>query len=133
MPNSEEELKAKIIEAKNDIKILEAEREAINEQLAIIGKKLGTLRFVYEVKFKRPIESNLKLFDEEEKSSRFTGLRLTEALAILRKEKPMITREEAVTILEREGFSFRTKRHLSAVNFAWVALDNRKGGGFKDG
>ncbi len=105
---------------------LRAEKDKIDEQLRDADSALAALRTVYEFESKRLGENKVPLFIGKDATSRFAGMRLINALAIIRRENPGISKREACRILEKEGFNFRTNRHLSAVHFAWIALEKKE-------
>jgi len=121
-----EELKNRIAAAQKEIHNLEVEKDKINKELRVKLMSLSALQVVYENESKRFGEHRLPLFTGKGKSYRFAGMRLVDALAIIRQEHPEIDKRQALKILEKEGFDFKGKRHLSAVHFAWVALNRRK-------
>ena len=126
MGNIRNELEVRIAKVQTDIGVLQAERAKIDEKLVEAERMLGALRMVFAVEVRGSGQSKVPLFTQKEQPYRFIGMKLTDALAILQKEKPKITKKEAVKILEKENFIFRGKRHLSAVHFAFVALNHRK-------
>ena len=121
-----EELQSRMAEVQERVDKLLSERDMIDELLQATQVKLRALRVVYENEAERLGVGKAPLFVGEDAPSRFTGMKLTNALALLRKEKPGIAKRVACKILEKEGFNFRTNRHLSAVHFAWIALDRKK-------
>lgn len=129
MSDIRKELEARIAKIQSEIGVLQGRRANIDEKLVEVEKMLGALRMIYAVEVKSLGESKVPLFTSKEQPYRFIGMKLTDALAILQKEKPTITKKEAVKILEKENFNFRGSRHLSAVHFAWIALGRKKKGG----
>ncbi len=79
--------------------MLQGERAKIDEKLVEVEKTLGALRMVYAVEVKRLGESKAPLFIRKGQPYRFVGMKLTNALTILQKGKPTITKKEAVKIL----------------------------------
>ena len=122
------ELQARIAEVQKEIGNLQEERGKLEEKLRDAERKLNALRDVYGIEAERFGEQKLPLFIGRGVSYRFAGMKLTEALQIVRTEQPKVNKEQARKILEKEGFDFRGKRPGSAVHFAWVCLDRRKGG-----
>lgn len=120
------ELESIIDEIQRQIVSMRQERERIDEKLRDADSALASLRSVYDIQSRRLGETRARFWGREGAPSRFTGMRLIDALALVRKEQPRISKREACKILEKEGFTFRTNRHLSAVHFAWIALDRRK-------
>lgn len=120
------ELEARMTEIQEGIGTLQEERHKIDKKLQYAESALTALRQVYEIEARRFGETRVTFWGKEGAPSRFTGMKLTEALTIIRKEKPRIDKRQARRILEQEGFDFRGKRPLSAVHFAWIALDRRK-------
>ncbi len=124
-----EELQRRMAEVQERVDKLLSERDMIDELLQATQVRLRALRVVYENEAERLGVGKAPLFVGEDAPSRFTGMKLTNALTLLRKEKPGITKRVACKILEKEGFNFRTNRHLSAVHFAWIALERKLKGG----
>lgn len=121
------ELEQFMAEIQNKMASLRSKRDKINEELKDADDALAALRRVYELQSKRMGEHRAPLFPGKGAPSRFTGMKLIDALALIRKENPGINKREACKVLEREDFNFRTDRHLSAVHFAWIALDRKEG------
>ena len=120
------ELEARIKEAQNQLSILKEERGKIDEKLRTTESEHNALLTVYHIEAKRLGKPTVPPFIRDRIGSRFAGMKLTEALVILKKEDPEITKKKAVHVLQQEGFDFRDKRPLSAVHFAMVALSRRK-------
>lgn len=121
-----EELRARIAEVQKDIGKLQEERGKIDDKLKDAERKMVALREVYGIEAERFGEQKPPLLVGTGVSYRFAGMKLTEALKIIRTEQPKINKKQARKILEKEGFDFRGKRPGSAVHFAWVSLDRRK-------
>jgi hypothetical protein len=117
------ELRARIAEAQKEIGVLQIDRTKIDEKLKDAEKRLNALRVVYAIEAERLGEVKTPLFTEKGAPSRFTGMKLIDALAILKKEQPNITKKQAHDILVKEGFAFRSDRTLNAVHFAWIGLE----------
>ncbi len=120
------ELGVLIAEGQNQIGDLQKKKSKIEKELQEAEWALSALRQVYELQAKQFGETKAPLFPKEGASYRFAGMRLGEALTVIRKEQQGIDKKQALKILEKEGFDFRGKRPLTAVHFAWMALD-RKG------
>jgi len=58
--------------------------------------------------------------------SRLLGLKLGEAIRILREENPKMTKRSVRWKLKELGYDFKGKRPGSAVHMAWVAVDRQK-------
>lgn len=112
-------------EIQNNMGLLKSQRDKIDEKLKDADSALAALRRVYELESKRIGEHKPTLFPSKGGPSRFTGMKLIDALTLIRNENPGIKKREACKVLESEAFNFRTDRHLSAVHFAWIALDRR--------
>jgi hypothetical protein len=123
------ELERFMVEIQNQIVSLRDKRDKIDEQLKDADSALAALRKVYELQSKRMGEYKAPTFPIKGSPSRFTGMKLIDALALIRKENPGIKKRDACKILEKEAFNFRTDRHLSAVHFAWIALERKRKGG----
>ena len=121
-----QELESIMAEIQQNIASMREERDKIDEQLRDADSALAALRTVYEIKSKQLGEHSTPLFVGKGAPSRFAGMKLINALVILRKEKTGISKREACKILERERYNFRTNRHLSAVHFAWIALEQKE-------
>lgn len=111
---------------RKEIDRLKEGRAAIDEKVKDTESKLDTLRRFYEIEAERLGEPNLPPFGKGGKSYRFAGMRVGEALKLLRREQPEITKEKAYKTLEKEGFDFGGKRPRSSVHFAWIALERSK-------
>lgn len=127
IPDIRAELEQFMAEIQNKIASLRSERDKIEEQLKDADSALAALRKVYELQSKRIGEHRAPLFPRKGAPSRFTGMKLIDALTLIRKENPGIKKRDACKVLEEAAFSFRTERHLSAVHFAWIALDRKEG------
>lgn len=121
-----EELEQFMAEIQAKIADLRDERDKIDEKLKDADSALAALRTVYELQSKRMGEQKAPLFPRKGAPSRFAGMRLIDAVALIRKEKPRIDKRGVRAILEKEGFDFRGKRPLPAVHFAWIALDRKE-------
>ena len=128
MTDIRKELGSRMAAIQEEIDKLKHERETIDAKLEYANTKLGALSRVYEIEAERLGEPNLPLFMKKGRGTpyRFAGMRLVDALAQLREERPGINKRQALEILRKEGFDFRGKRPLPAVHFAWVAIDRRK-------
>jgi len=118
-----EELQRRMGEEQERFDKLFAEKDLIEEELAAINSRLGALRIVYENEVRR-----LGALARGDRVSRFAGMRVIEALRIIKAEQPNITRQQAHEILVKEGFDFRGKKSKRVVNFGWMALDRKKRG-----
>ena len=123
------ELGARITEIQKEIGALQEEKAKIDDKLKDAEKRLSALRVVYGIEAERLGEPTVPLFVGKGAPSRFTGMRLIDALALLKKEHPRITKRQARDRLVKEGFAFRTGRSLSAVHFAWITLEKKEKGG----
>lgn len=121
-----EELKNRVVTIQQEIDRLKVERDAINKKLQDVESKLSVWRQAYEFEVGRLGEPSLPLFNKGGKSYRFVGMRLVDAVALIRQEQPEVDKRQALQILKKECFDFRGKRPLPAVHFAWVAIDRRK-------
>ena len=128
-----EELETMMTEVQKGIGALQQERDKIDEKLQDAEVKLGALRRVYEIEAERLGEPRIPLFARKGAANRFAGMRLIDALVVIRDENPRILKmpggkpkREALKMLHKEGFDFKGKRPLPAVHFAWIALDRRK-------
>lgn len=120
------ELEKMIAQVQSEIGSMQEERSKIDKKLQEAESALGALRHVYELQAKRFGETKVPLFAGTGVSYRFAGMKLTEALTLIRKEQPRVNKKQACEILKKEGFDFRGKRPLPAVHFAWVAIERRK-------
>jgi DNA gyrase/topoisomerase IV subunit A len=119
------ELKARIDKAQGEISELQEKRRKYDEEIAQIESKLKIWRDALELEMEHYGEAALPLFSREAQPYRFAGMKLIEAVGLLRKENPSITKKMARDILERNSFDFRGKRPGTAVHMVWVALDRR--------
>ena len=120
------DLESMMAEIQEKIAFMRKERDGIDEQLRDADSALAALRTVYEIQSRRFGENKAPLFARKGAVNRFAGMKLIEALAIVRQEHPGTNKREALAILKKEGFDFRGKRPLPAVHFTWIALDRRK-------
>lgn len=95
----QEQLAAELKQLDNDIVAL---NEALNVEARATGQAIPKLA------------SN---------GSRLLGLRLGEAIRILRQENPKVTKRGMKHKLLELGFDFKGKRPGSAVHMAWVAVE----------
>ena len=121
-----QDLQERMAALQEEIDRLEHEREEAEERLDETKVKLSALAVAYEHENERLGKSSLPLFRREGKSYRFAGMKVGDALKILKKENPKITKEQAYQILVKENFDFRGKRPKSALHFAWIALERSK-------
>jgi chromosome segregation ATPase len=119
-------LEERIKEALDEINKLLVEKDDTQAKLREAESRLNALRAVYDTESRRFGEYKPELMPKEKTSRRFAGMKLIEALDLLRKEQPVISKRQALQILESEGFDFRGKRPLTAIHFCWMALDRRK-------
>lgn len=120
------ELETMMAEIQEKIGFMRKERDGIDEQLRDADSALAALRTIYEIQSRRFGENKAPLFARKGAVNRFAGMKLIEALAIVRQEHPDINKRGALAILKKEGFDFRGKRPLPAVHFTWIALERRK-------
>ena len=118
------ELQSRISEIQKKMGELQTERANIDEKLKSYEEKITALRTVYSIEAEKYGEPKVPLFVGEGVSYRFAGMRLIDALRLIKKEKPKIDKHDAHKLLLKEGFDFKGKRSLSAVHFAWIALEN---------
>jgi len=102
-------LREKRQELDTEIKQLESDMVALNEALNVEARATG------RVIAKPP--SN---------GSRLLGLRLGEAIRILREENPKLTKRAIKHKLLEFGFDFKGKRPGTAVHMAWTQLERQK-------
>lgn len=121
-----QDLKNRMDERQKEIDQLKHERAKIDKMLQDAGSQLAALRTVYLIEDERLGKPSLPLFAKGEKSYRFAGMKITEALRVVRNEQPEISKKKAKGILENEGFDFRGKNPGQSVHFAWVVLERSK-------
>jgi septal ring factor EnvC (AmiA/AmiB activator) len=121
-----QELKNRMDTIQKEIDQLKDERSRIDKMLQDADSRLGALRTVYQIEAERLGRPSLPLFTKGEKSYRFAGMKITEALRIIRNEQPEISKRKAQEILINEGFDFRGKNTGQAVHFAWVVIERAK-------
>jgi hypothetical protein len=117
------ELENRMAEIQKEIGSLREKRDELDRKVQDAESKLSALRVVYGIEAERLGEPRVPLFAGKGAPSRFTGMRLIDALRTLRQAQPKITKQQARKILEAENFSFRTKRVGSAIHFAWINID----------
>jgi predicted nuclease with TOPRIM domain len=118
------ELVARMSQIEEEIEKCKGRRNEIEREIQGLDSKLTALRTIYEMETERLGEFNLT--PKAVKPSRFSGMKATKALSIIRTENPGINKKQAQKILEEGGFDFRDKKPRRVVHFAWVALDRRK-------
>jgi hypothetical protein len=124
--NLARQLQHRMDKIQKEIDKLKGGREKIDRKLKEAQSRMNIWRQAYEMEVGRTGKPRLPISTKEDKTYRFAGMRLVDALALVRQEQAGITKEQAHKILVEEGFNFRTGRSRNAVHFAWVALDNRK-------
>lgn len=123
-----EELVDRMAAVLGNIDHLKEQRAKIDKQLQEESERLSALRIVYDAEAKRFGEPSGPLFPKRGGPSRFAGMKVGQALKIIRQENPKITKEQAHKLLVKEGFDFGTKRSKSSVHFAWIGLERAKSG-----
>jgi septal ring factor EnvC (AmiA/AmiB activator) len=123
-----QELESRMDTIQKEIAQLKDERVRIDKMLQDTDSRLAALRTVYQIESERLGKPGLPLFARGEKSYRFAGMKITEALRIIRNEQPEIGKKKAQEMLKNEGFDFRGKNPGQAVHFAWVVLERGKKG-----
>jgi len=123
-----EELKARMDEVQKQIDSLNEERDRIDNRLQVAHSKLKALREIYESEGERFGEPSLPLWSGKDKTYRFAGMKLIDAVSLIRQEQPEINKKQVRQILEKADFDFRGKRPGTAIHFVWIALDRRKKG-----
>lgn len=121
-----QELESRMSAIQRQVDKLKEQKVRIDEKLHDANSKLAALRVVYEMEAERFGEQKLPLSSTKGSRYRFIGMKLSEALTVLRKEQPEISKEEACQMLQKQGFDFRGKRPLTAVHFAWINLENKE-------
>jgi regulator of replication initiation timing len=119
MGDIRKELKERLDAIEQKAQSLYREKARIDEELKEITEQWNALRLVY----KRETED---LGEVGDSVNRFAGMRLVDAVALIRKERWGVTKKQVKEVLAKEGFDFRGKNPGKAVHFAWVAVDNRK-------
>jgi hypothetical protein len=120
-----DELKARIERIQKEINQFQTERQKLENQIAEKESTLKVWSNALKIEIEQWGEPNLPLFNKENHPYRFVGLKLIDAVGMLRKEQPGITKEKVREILERNNFDFRGKRPGTAVHMVWVFLDRR--------
>lgn len=118
--------KQRIDELHEKIQELEIKRIDISMDIKETQKEIEAWKIIFESESKRLGEPSGPLFNQTTGSYRFAGMKIGQALRIIRLEQPEITKKDAEHILINEGFDFRGKNSGQAVHFAWVALEREK-------
>lgn len=127
MPNDlRVELKARIDKAQEEISELQDERRKYDDQITQIESRLKVWRDALQIEVERLGEPALPLFNRTNQPYRFVGMKLIEAVELLRKDQPSITKKQIRDILEQNNFDFHGKRPGTAIHMVWVALERRK-------
>lgn len=121
-----QELESRIQTIQREIDRLKQEKVNLDSRLQNAESQLNVWREAYRMESERLGMPSLPLFTKGEKSYRFAGMRIGEAVDTLRKENPEITKGQIREILDKEGFNFRGKNPGQAIHFAWIALNRRK-------
>ena len=109
-------LKGKCQKNRTQYKLLDVEYEQFSRDMASINE---TLKIEARL-------SNQKIEVPPSNGARLLGLKLMEAIRILRDENLAISKQEIRQRLEEIGFNFKGKRPGSAVHMAWMVLDRGK-------
>ena len=124
--DARQELADIIAELQSEADSLRRDRARIDAKLKDVDEKINVVRAAFAITSERHGEPIMPLFTEKGQPSRFVGMKVGDALKILKKENPKITKEQAYKILVKEKFDFRDKRPKTAVHFAWIALERSK-------
>ena len=125
-----DELKARIDRVQEEVTKLKGTRDKLEAQITQEESKLRVWREALQIEAERLGEPALPLFSKPNEPYRFAGMKLIEAVDLLRKWQPAITKKQIREMLEKGNFDFRGKRPGTAVHMTWVALDKkRKKGG----
>ena len=119
-----QELKNRMELVLKEIDKLKTERDSIDKKLQEADSRLASLRKVYESEEER-YGPDLPLWTGEERA-RFRGMSIGEALKTILKEKPNITKKQAVDILQKGGYDFRKKSPLRVVHFTFLGLRGKR-------
>ncbi|MBI2985125.1 MAG: hypothetical protein HYY45_00005, partial [Deltaproteobacteria bacterium] len=92
-----------------EAKQLESDIQALNEALQVEARATGHT-----------------IVKSASNGSRLLGLRLVDAIRLLRQEDPKITKRGARHKLREVGFDFKGKRPGSAVHMAWTITERWK-------
>ena len=120
------ELKARMDKVFRDVEKLKAKRLEIDQQLKVAQEQLSVWLEAYAMEAERLGKPVRPRFEGGTTTYGFTGMRLVDAVAMIRDEHPEASKRQVRAILEKNGFDFRGKNPGQAVHFAWVAVDNRK-------
>lgn len=117
------ELGNRMSEIEEQIELLKEERNAIDKKIQEADSRLAALRTIYQMENER---LGRIIFVPTKEPSRFAGMKVTEALSLIRREQPEITKGQALRILKRQGFDFRGKKPRRVINLAWINLERSK-------
>ncbi|MGA2158113.1 MAG: hypothetical protein ABSG90_02725 [Dehalococcoidia bacterium] len=97
---------------------LEQKKREIALELDEINRKIKAWATVYE---EYQDDSGAKVSIVQ---GRFAGMKVGEALRLIRREQPGIDKDKAFQILLEGGFDFQGKRARPSMHFAWIALES---------
>ncbi len=121
-----QELKARIAKAQEEVSKLQDTRNKLDEQILREEARLKVWRDALLIESERLGEPSLPLFSKSSEPYRFAGMRLIEAVDLLRKWQPAITKKQVREMLEKGNFDFRGKRPGTAIHMVWVQLDKKR-------
>lgn len=119
------EISKKIDTITSDISRLQDEKRNCDTKIEDAQNRLTIWRQALEAERKESGIQQPPLSSGKERLFRFTGMRLIDAIKIIREEQPDVTKQKTRDILEKDGYDFKGKRPGTAVHLAWVILDKR--------
>ncbi|MFQ5861285.1 MAG: hypothetical protein ACE5IG_07045 [Dehalococcoidia bacterium] len=103
---------------------LHAQRAELEHLIRDVGQQLRTLEAVWRMEMERIGEGDVS--PAGFRDGRLLTLPLGEAVALLRRENPDITKEEVRERLLQAGYDFRGRRVGNAVHAAWLAFEGKE-------
>lgn len=98
------ELKSRIDKLQSDVAQMLEERRIIEQKINQAELKLKVWRDAIQIEAEQQGEPPLPLFNNPNQPYRFAGMKLIDAVDLLRKEQPSITKKQARKILEQKQF-----------------------------
>lgn len=116
----------KITELRTKAEKLEAERSAAAIAWDETNRQIKAYITIYDTEFKQPDGETSPQLTQNTNYGRFTGMKIGQALRLIRQDNPNIKKKEALKVMQDAGYDFQGKKPLPSVHFAWIALEREK-------
>ena len=115
-------LRERLLDLQREWDGLAAEMEGVRARSESLARHLSIMQQAYnaEVRGREAPEEQPAV---NGRGHPLVGLKLRDAVAVLRDENPGITKQGVRERLEQANFDFNGKRHGNAVHMAWVGVD----------